>query len=1187
MKVLFLDSDPTEISLYPTDSEEDVLTRLAAARNVPSVLFPRDFSWFQFLKQQPLEALDLFSILPPTMEYAKALQLYKKIQKRYDVPIDLFTEMWVARILGDKIDPLVLKAVQFSIPFEWIAKSHGKDKTLLQNWWAMAKSDEFWVSKLAGNQKRIQDAIQRDKKNQSMAQMFQETEPLPVLEEKEIGYITQFHVKTTKTAGILFNHIDATHDMPVIRYKTFHKMFTAPGATTLPKDDMAAPHFHDCIVYNRDGDVSIHVKTTSGGLLVQALILYDSRLSAIDAVKDYLGLQETEEDIQRFGLRIQFYVDNVCIDPSVFSDMVMNNDLFRRFLAVNDTDKISRNNKSVFLYFHDDQIEKVIDPSDILVGGWNRAFSRYGDLTAILSCEPTKDHYRVLVRVSRSLQEDTVSSFQSKIAKLLRVYTKELDSFEKLYKKLIPKFSLYFPPLVVSKTMDDPLSKLMAMEPDIFISNIYGRNCQKVKPIVVDDPALMESLPPERKLIFPPVPYKTFQPRCYTCPLEEYEKEGVAYKYPGLKKIKKSDHPFGYFPCCYIENWEAKNKKISEQIKKKIKGEITEVKLKKSIDHIIKTSKIIDNLGQLGTLPEPLEQFFLCMDPSREYFRVGVGLVDSLLLCMEYQHAERNSSPMRDPMTVRGMMAQASLEIGEQQNYDLSVEQVRDMLLDKDYSLEPERFWRILENFYQVTLCLFSRDKQNRIHITMPRHDRSLYRYADPLRPIVAIYRHWGGAMDDLLQMKEPHCELIMGRKFNNVRNFVFSKDRSGWNYISDFGMAFFDGEHAVVPLSIEDGHLSEEITAQWIDSIGKARIFFFSTMNLPGFLVRPVAPLKLPTIHEIQLQDAQSVHQFLTHHHVKPQRVVQYTTHPELLFFFVKMAQRQILFPSYRKKEDTLAFSKQKTVPGVVQSVLSLLTDREDVSSMQQTIRLSSVLQDYVLYALSQFLHAHPEFSLETMDHWLDLFLKESTRIVADAHIYPPMEDVPVYFTDNVKGLIKNGRVLMAGAVQGKIRFLIRWFMTRREGELRDLWKRREVPSYYQYTSDFRPQPHQVVYNSIFPVSPLINYAYETQPLDKLSKNLNEPFYYYNVYETGMKPALMMRVTEEARARQVAYQWDQGMGIGSYHTPTPAVVLDTSPGVEPKGRLWTSEPHALGRLFPAIDNTWLIILPLRMQQWL
>lgn len=1179
MKVPFFDSDSTDVSIYPTDTEDDILTRLAATRRVPYVFLPRNYSFFK--KDKAPVALDLLSILPTSTDYTQAFNVYKRIQDRYDVPVDLFTEMWVVHILGKKIDPLVLKAVQFSLPFEWISKFKNKDKMILQTWWDLSKNDDFWVSKVKSTQKDIDNAIQRDSRSKTIAQLFADADPLPISGEKEVGYITEFHVKATKTAGMIFNYLTATRDIPVIKYKTFYKMFTDTTGAILPEEDVSAADFHDCIAYNRDGEVCIHAKTTPSGLLIQALIMYESRLSSIDSVKSYLDLQEKEEGVKRFGLRIQFNVDNICIDPSIFSDMVMNEPLFQKFLAVNDTEKVSRNNKSVFLYFHDDHIEKKIDPNDILVGGWNRAFSRHGDLTATLSCEATTDAYRVLVRVSRSLQEETVSSFQTKISKLLRVYTKQLDSYEKLYRKLIPKFAIFFPPFIVSKKIDDPLSKLMEMEPDIFISNIYARNCQKVKPVVIDDPVVIESLPPERKVLFPPIPYKSFQPRYYTCPVGE-----AAYKYPGLKKIKKSDHPFGYFPCCYIENWDEKNKKISEQIKKKIQGEITEVKMKKSIDHIIKTSKIIDNLGQLGTLPEALEHFFLTMDPSKEYFRVGVGLMDSMLQCLEYQHAERNSVPMRDAMTIRGIIAQEpSLDIGAQQNYDVSDEQIRDMLLDKTYSLEPERFWRILENFYQVTLCLFTRDKTNRISVSMPYHDRSLYRYADPFRPIVAIYRHWGGAMDDLIQMKEAHCELIIGRRFSNVRNYVFSKDRSGWRYISDFGIAFFDGESAVSPLSIQDGHLSEDISAQWIDSIGKARIFFFTTSNIPGFMTRPMAPLKLPILDEIQLQDSESVSQFLVNHHAKPKRIVQYGGHPELLFFFVKMGQGELVFPAYHKKSDKTSFSKQDTPPCVVLSILSLLNDKADISSIQQKIRMSSVLQDYVLHALSQFLHANPAFCLETIDNWLDIFLKESTRIVADNHMYPPIEDVPVYFKDHVNGLITNGQILMASAVQGKIRFMIRWFMTRREEEVRGLWKRREVPSYFQYTSDFYRQPNQIVYNSVFQVSRLANYSYSTEPLDKLSKDLNEPFYYYNVFETGLTPVVIIRVSDEERAKRTALQWKQG-GVDDANPSVPlaTVVLDTSPGVEQKGRVWTSKANSLGRLFPSLDNTWLVILPLRLE---
>ena len=1171
MKVLFIDSEPTDIPLYPTDTQEDVLTRLAVERGKPTVFFPSDFEWHTFLQSPDrYMALDLCSILPATTDYTKAYQIYHTIKKSYAIPIDLFTEVWITCMLSEKPDPLILKAIQFSIPFDWIPKFQGSEKERLENWWSLSNDDDHWVSKTAANKAKITANTKTDEKNRAMGAVFQETEGLPMTQEKEVGYIVQFTKKTTYTTGMLFNVFEATIDFPVARYKTFYKMFA--DKIPMVEEDMNDDNFTDFMVYNKEGDVNIHVKNTKHGLVVQALILYDNPVDSVEKVCQFLHIEDGIEDLQQFGMRVQFYIEDVCIDPSIFSDMVMNDRLFQKFLSVNDTDKISKQNKSVFIYFHDGHIRKDIDTSDILVGGWKRAFSRHGDLTASLICEPIDKTYRVLVRVMKSLQQNTVMSFEAKIAKLLKIYKDQLPRYEKLYKRLIPKFTQHRPLALAVKKIDDPLSRLITAEPNIFVPNLYGRNCQKVKPIIVDDPDVLASLPDDRKLLFPPLPYKTYKPRYYVCPSEDYEKEGVAYKYPGLKKIKKSDHPFGYIPCCYIENWHAKNKKITEELKKKITGEISQMKgLKKSIDHVIKTLKIIDNLGQMGVLPEPIETFFLCMDPTKEYFRVGVPQWDSFVRCLEYQHSQVHSEEMREIMAVRTLIAETGLEIGEQENYDLPIDQLKDMLLDDEYTLEPERFWRILENFYQVTIVVFTRGKDNKISISMPRNDRSWYRYSDPKRPIVAIYRHLGGAMDDLAQVQE-HCELIIGKKFNNVKNYNFPKNRSAWQYLQEIGVSFFDGDHPVRPTTLDDGKLFGQVEGQWVDSIGKARIFFFTQQRFPGFLERPTAPLKIPIITDLQMPSSDRLALFLkTYKH----RVVQYPIAPDLLFFFVKVGQGVIVFPSRRAV--TTVFVQKKQPETIILTILASMDESEDIASMQQQIRLSSVVQDYVLFFLSRFMEEHEHILKDKLvEEWIGLFFKEYTRTVSDGHLYPPIEDIPPYFAENVKGLVVNKKVLLADAVKGKLRFFLQWYLTRREEEVRQMHLRREIPSYYQYTSDFKRIGRQMIYNSVFPFSPIKNYRYEDEPLDKLVKPLNEPFYYYNINETGGRPVLVVRVPSMDRAKQVAYGWHTQHQIGSEYSDVPDVVLNTRNGS------WTNTPGAIGRVSKSKDETWLLILPLR-----
>lgn len=1177
-----------DIAMFPTDDQTDVLARVAVARNTPSVLVPVGFDWKRFATDSNgYVLLDLFGILPNNMSTRalEAFQLFQTLRPLYNVDIIAFTEFFLVRMIQattPKINEPFVDSISSILLFSWFPRFQGTDDGhKLEEWWRTMRTPASIVSLMQRFNADLRTNAQHNQRAESLGQKFMQTAAMLIAEETTIGYIERFHIDIAETTGSLFDQLVTTPGFPLARYKTFYKMH---NGIRLQPPEASTDMFHDLQIHNHEGEVTIHIQNSAHGVIVQALIAEEVR--SIQDVMTFLQLDAVIKNAQRFGLRVEFRLKDAYFDPTLLSDMIMNDALFRKFLAVNDTEKISRQNKSVYVYFRDPNLLTELTEKDIRVGGWNRAFSRYGDLTAILQCHSNgAAGFDTLVRILRSVDSVVVASFKDKIGRFLRLYRELEDEYRALYGTTLPSFQPYKPPSTQETVTDNnPLTLLMKAEPRIFLRNIYGRNCQKVKPLIIEDPDDIAALDSSRKLLFPPVEFEGMKPRYYTCPTTIVETEGVAYPYPGLKKIKKGDHPFGYFPCCYKEaTWEHKNKMINKKIVKKLAGD--DVNLDKNIDHIITRKTIIDTLGQMGTLPEMLETFFLTLNPRIKYFRVGVPTFDSFMACLEYQHAMKTGSIMRSTRTIRELLLvnPNDLTVGLQENYDLGIPGMIQMIQDHKNPLDPRRIISVMEKFYNVQIVVFSRDKAGNIE-TMLRHiSRSPYSYYRRDRPLVAIFQHWGGTMDELVKMEVPHCELIIGQSFNASRVYTFDPKQTAWKLLRDF-RRFFDGNQRVLPvtMSLVPANLLASIKKQWIDPLGKARFLFLSAKHLfPAYLSVPMAPLAVP-IRSLcaKLPTSAAVHKFLLDQGIPIVKAVQWESY---IFFYVLFDTVDMILPSERGgfTLPTVVLLEHEDV--AIRTLLSSLRDTALISVFEQKIRVASILQDYFTYYMAHDLAAEDHDPI-SIDDWIMDFLNSRTMIVKDAYLYPPVMDIPPYFMANVPGIVKDGRVLVAAGVRQKIMYYLKWFFLNRRAVFDQLMHAREIPSYYQYVDDFARHPAQTIFNSLQHAETITTYPFVKDALESISAPMLIPFYYFNSVETGQVPHIMIRVQTRERAIEVLYIWitehrvDTTKSIDADIVAT--LVVDTPTGYDDQSMLqWSAAPGAIGRIAPVKDGTWLSIL--------
>jgi len=1225
MKVNFFESSSTEVPLYETDNQKIFLKRVAFQRGVPpeSIILPIDFNWFSFLKKpHQFLFLDLLSILPEKPK--EALILFQKVNKNYlptsqitnrkkskqgpcgsSAPVESeiittesfssyglfrFTELLLYQLSLKSKHPLnehSKKSLNIFFQFDWITLFKEKLKTDLANWFSNTSVATI-ISRLDLQKDRNENEVSE---NEAENQVFQQITPLNIEKEEIIGYIQKFLLPTELTTGKLFDRFQTTAYFPLARYKSFYKIHN-PSSLKEDSEINQQNYYSDLRVYNKEGDVNIHFKTVETGILCQCLLIQNSDYPNLHSLLKMFQLEDIKPlHMEKFGQRSQFYIQDQCLDPSIFSDMILNNIIFQQFLTVNDTDKIFRQNKSVYVYFKDNQIKSPLQSSDIWVGGWNRAFSRYGDLTAILQCEANEDKkFSILVRVVRSLDQNILNSFKQKIAKLIPLYVKNLPGYLKLYHTLLPNFVQDQPSIVVGKTKDDALERLKKAEPSIFLSNIYGRNCQKVKPVILEDPQVIKSLPSDRKILFPPLEYKGIKPRYYTCPTEPYA-DGEKYLYPGLKSIKQSENPFGYYPCCYIETKGEKNEKITKKLESKILGDkvattTTLLQTKKNIDHVIKMPKIIDSLGQMGILPENLEIFFLMENPTAEYYRLGMPLENSFLHCLEYQDAMKNQRPMRLVMDIKmDILKTVNLNIGLEENYDIGIEGIENLLKGNE-SLQPERFFRIMENYYKIVLFVFLRDKSDQISLLTPKNIRSWYRLQNTTRPIVAIYQHYGGTMDNLVKMESGHCELIITKFFTNKKSYTFSQSKTLWSILEHSCIRQYDLGKRVLPALLDDGKLSKFISGQQIDSLGKCRILFFHSSFIPGFFIEPMAPLAIQQIQDYNFPTFDHLSTFFIQSNIQPHRTVSYDTIANHLFCYVSMGNKSLIFPSVVKDwKSVLATTvkKEKIPPPEIGMIILPLSEQEEVSNMRQKIRMSSIIQDYCLYGFSHFMVQQKDILKDRpLEDCIQLFMDRGTKNVSEFHIYPAIDDVPLTFSDSVPGLVEKKRILLAPPVKEKLKYFLKWFQIRREEELEKYQHMREIPSFFQYTCDFESNKNQIIINTLQKIKPIETYHYETKsPLD-LEVDFDVPFYYHNSQVTGKNMFLAVRVRRQNKAIALLAFWkkEQRLVSNPDENNISNVVFDVP--TSSKNYEWSQLPNSIGRMTPGKNNSWIVFFELK-----
>ena len=450
----------------------------------------------------------------------------------------------------------------------------------------------------------------------------------------------------------------------------------------------------------------------------------------------------SEENLYIGGL---FYLPDIYFDKYILADLCMSDSLFEKFLKIDESLRAYRKKSSVYVYFTDPRY-----PTDYLTASISQKFMEKSDLKYINpenrnDFKIGKSYVRIKISKAKSLNH--IYRFQKIISKLFVKYKEQVEEITDIYREFIPNFG-EIPKIEIKQSK----IKLKDIVPEQFISN-YTRLCSKPPEIIFPEnrDQYLKQFPDRQTIIFPNTSEEGKQ--------YEYICTDDIYKFPGVKKNNlENKDKFKYLPCCYPKD--QKNRTNYKDYYENI--QISKDDQVKN-ERIILTNKFL-NSDNFGILPEYLNNMFISIQPNFDFYRKGVTRTkNSFIECIteifdpEYKQFSRDDDRIPNFLEkVRQDLVEfQSVAITRQEEYDRSIDQIKQHILDMDRYFDPKKYYRLLEEKYNCNIYLF-----NETEMIIPYHLQNYLRYHNRYPNSVFIFEHYGSESDNATF---PQCEIISG----------------------------------------------------------------------------------------------------------------------------------------------------------------------------------------------------------------------------------------------------------------------------------------------------------------------------------------------------------------------------------------------------------------------------------------
>lgn len=532
----------------------------------------------------------------------------------------------------------------------------------------------------------------------------------------------------------------------------------------------------------------------------------------------------------------EFSIYDVEIKKLILSDMIFNNDILKNYFYIKETTTPLIFKKKFKIFYRSEK-----DVKSSLNFSIEQKYTKTDEHIKIKGEDviyPSNTPYLKVI-ISKADNIKTAEQFINIFSRLMMYYKDNYEKTENIYKTFIPELNLLPERKELQViTSGSRIKQLKFTAPDIFVTD-YARKCQKNSQPIIIPPDELDNW--EYKMAFPPD-----KPEIYIgCPDANYPHPGVIIN-DGLSNKDK----YPCLPCCFKDDQMSPNvnsnynkcygkgKEETEEIK-----EVEKKEKKITEGHVIITGKIIKP-GRYGDLPEDIQKLLSSYNgESGTFYRKGVPHTEnSFIHCLsdaidpkykKSKNKEKYVSNIREKI-----YKNTRPSLLKQELYDYSDEDIMNKLKDTKIFLDPNKYYRALEEYYNVNIYVFGPTTLNKQgEMVLPRF-KLFYSKVPRDRDSVLIYRSMGSESDVL---KFAQCELIIeNKKKKNTQ--VFGEQMSKylhksllklnriitWELVSDNNKIDVLGRDNIYSVINYFDMISKKGTKQLIDGYGKLRGLIF-----------------------------------------------------------------------------------------------------------------------------------------------------------------------------------------------------------------------------------------------------------------------------------------------------------------------------------------------------------------------
>ena len=719
----------------------------------------------------------------------------------------------------------------------------------------------------------------------------------------------------------LFDKSIPSNDIPFIRYNRrpngkkneLFKLYRGKTVEEMPNYDIIIPNTSQSNNINTfymtiwSGKGTLY-KTTKESYMIGKYNIDDNILTVKTPIEEGIDQNTiiskieksfpiTINNVTETGISGEFYLYDLDINYIYLVDMIINTELMSSYIFVKETNNSYAEKQQLKIYYKSfsgfvEEEEKItegyiVNPSSVSIS-LTQSYAHGGEIittqspTGPIKYRLTHNLPYVRVKITQAESIKVANQFSKIFSRLMQFYKAEKANTERLFISFIPEInSLITKPFTTlnksggRKGTDSKIERLKETAPDLFV-NGYARKCQCIlQPISIppeeieawkNKTFLYKEIMKERQVMpFPPInPKWTF-----VCPNDSAPFPGVKFN---TNLSNKDIYPC--VPCCFKDN------QIDPNVNSNYNKCYREKSLKKQKLLIkdkqkIKTDKILPP-GRHGFLPKSIfDLLSKYSDKSVDVIRIGVpNSVNSILHSVSIAIRDTSYISLQTykekedyVSNIRNIISSKTLpNLIKQEMYDFTDDEIIEQLSNPKNFLDPNLFYRAIEESYNINIYVFSPSKKKDISslgsLEMPRFKLFHSRSPRPKRTAVLLFRTWGAKSDFL---NYPQCELIVDRDDNNnktVTNFGLDMNILLQNTMATIkrNITWELTPQKVKPTKIiaRDNIYSRENyftmlgklpTQQIVDGYGKARAFIFPSENENITVIIPSSqPENLPT---------------------------------------------------------------------------------------------------------------------------------------------------------------------------------------------------------------------------------------------------------------------------------------------------------------------------------------------------